>query len=598
MFHKNWKSFSDHRIKEVGKFESSDAQDFARRANYCLGEQHNEDEKKKKIKYFCEECSVCVCRDCVLLEHRDHDYISIEKGIEKKKGEIDAKLQEVKRNRLCLNTHKTLVETQRVKVNNSIDQATNEVHRLAEHCIMLIRQHESSVTERLARERAAVQVAFAEKLTSLNEKLAEIERGLAFCEDVLVRRNLPEILNVKAIVERRLQELSIPFDFMSVLEYTDVRGLTEGVKDEDCSFTVTTKNSRGTTTYSEIDSMEVEINSVLPSNIVIKTTVRDELDGHYSVHYRPTSPGEFTVSVKVSGNLMKGSPFMLTVRSENRSRTKSEVMFISKIPFIGPIRQITIDDKPINCVFSSSCLGVKLDNKLNWSPHIKMVNSNFNAKISKLKQMRTFNRSTLDSIYFKGSRPICLDSLTNPRALHCNHSFRGPCIPETRDKHKYNKCPVCFEFEDVVKRNQPTGEMTHYLESQSVPGYEGYGTVVIEYDFQSVIQGSEHRNPGVRYRGLPNQIVWNGIHHKTSRRGGCRGCSQTPPSLPAKNIISKDKGGMHGKSSENVEQLVSHARTKNKVGMGGGKGVWAREEATVWKKGRVDKHTAQMSNMP
>ena len=84
---------------------------------------------------------------------------------------------------------------------------------------------------------------------------------------------------------------------------------------------------------------------------------------------------------------------------------KSEVMFISKIPFIGPIRLLTIDNKPINCVSSSSCLGVKLDNKLSWSPHIKMANSNFNAKISKLKQMKTFNRSTLESIYFKGILP-------------------------------------------------------------------------------------------------------------------------------------------------------------------------------------------------
>ena len=86
--------------------------------------------------------------------------------------------------------------------------------------------------------------------------------------------------------------------------------------------------------------------------------------------------------------------------------TKSEVMFISKIPFIGPIRPITIDNKTISCVSSSSCLGVKLDNKLNWSPHIKMVNStDFNAKISKLKQMKIFNRSTLESIYFKGILP-------------------------------------------------------------------------------------------------------------------------------------------------------------------------------------------------
>ena len=81
---------------------------------------------------------------------------------------------------------------------------------------------------------------------------------------------------------------------------------------------------------------------------------------------------------------------------------KTEVMLISKTPFVGPIRPITIDDKPINCVSSSSCLGVKLDNKLSWSPHIKMLTSNLNTKISKLKQMKTFNRSTLESIFFKG----------------------------------------------------------------------------------------------------------------------------------------------------------------------------------------------------
>ena len=97
---------------------------------------------------------------------------------------------------------------------------------------------------------------------------------------------------------------------------------------------------------------------------------------------------------------------------------KSKVMVISKTPFIGPIRLIAIDDKPINCVSSSSCLGVKLDNKLNWSPHIKIVTSNFNAKISKLNQMNTFNRSTLESIYFKGTLPsvtycICLWGSSN-----------------------------------------------------------------------------------------------------------------------------------------------------------------------------------------
>ena len=83
--------------------------------------------------------------------------------------------------------------------------------------------------------------------------------------------------------------------------------------------------------------------------------------------------------------------------------------------------RITIENKPINCVSSSSCLGVKLDNKLNWSPHIKMVNWNFHAKISKLKQMKTFNWCTLENIYFKGN----LSSVT-----YCISLWRSFNLPD------------------------------------------------------------------------------------------------------------------------------------------------------------------------
>ena len=157
-FHKKWQDFKDHHIKEVGNFESSDAQDYARRANFC--EQHkDENEKKKKIKYFCEQCEVCICRDCAILEHHDRDHhhlISIENGIEKEKGKIEVKLQKVKENRSCLTNHKEYVEKRKEKLNSSIDKATNEVHRLAEHCKMLIQQHEASVTVRLTREKTAI----------------------------------------------------------------------------------------------------------------------------------------------------------------------------------------------------------------------------------------------------------------------------------------------------------------------------------------------------------------------------------------------------------------------------------------------------------
>ena len=98
-----------------------------------------------------------------------------------------------------------------------------------------------------------------------------------------------------------------------------------------------------------------------------------------------------------------------------------------------------------------------------------------------------------------------------------------------------------------------------------LPLYEtfvGYGTIVINYQFPSGLQGPEHSNPGRYYdgtsrtaylpdnregrevlqllrrafdarvaftigtsntTGLSNQMIWNDIHHKTNISGGPRG---------------------------------------------------------------------------
>ena len=85
--------------------------------------------------------------------------------------------------------------------------------------------------------------------------------------------------------------------------------------------------------------------------------------------------------------------------------TKTEIMFISKSPFIGPIPPITLDNHLINCTSQSTILGVALDNKLCWKPHIKQISANFNAKINRLKQIKSFDLPTLESIYFKGILP-------------------------------------------------------------------------------------------------------------------------------------------------------------------------------------------------
>ena len=254
---------------------------------------------------------------------------------------LEAKIKEVQANRSRLRNHKESLEQRRLKVNHSFEQATEELHEVAERCINLIREHESCVTEELINQKESFQAQFLSQMTKLDGKLTEIDNSLEFGEDVIFRNNLPEILNVEEMLEKRLQELSkhfkpmlnlseiryIPNDVSSLvntpgklfitdtepsLSVAEGQGLTKAFRGEKGTFTVITKDSKSQTTYSEIDKINVEVNS-LKAMGTLRTSVTDLKNGHYQVMYTCDAAGDFNVSITVGGEAIKGSPFRLTV---------------------------------------------------------------------------------------------------------------------------------------------------------------------------------------------------------------------------------------------------------------------------------------------
>ncbi|CAH1257563.1 DTX3 [Branchiostoma lanceolatum] len=156
--------------------------------------------------------------------------------------------------------------------------------------------------------------------------------------------------------------------------------------------------------------------------------------------------------------------------------------------------------------------------------------------------------------------PVCLGRVSDPRTLDCKHTFCSPCI-DMCIKSK-PECPVCkMPVGNSTRRgNQPDGSMTHRVDQGvRLPGYERYGTIVIDYHIPGGTQGKEHPNPGLRFSGdmrtaylpdspegrevlrllrrafdsrlvftigtsgttgQPNTVVWNDIQHKTNMQGG------------------------------------------------------------------------------
>ncbi|XP_057217699.1 E3 ubiquitin-protein ligase DTX3L [Triplophysa rosa] len=157
--------------------------------------------------------------------------------------------------------------------------------------------------------------------------------------------------------------------------------------------------------------------------------------------------------------------------------------------------------------------------------------------------------------------PICLDTIRKGDCEvlpKCKHCFCKGCLKSAFQLKPI--CPVCGEMYGSLTGTQPKGgTMNVSRDNSSLPGYERYGTIIINYHIPNGIQQDEHPNPGRSYQGaartayLPdssegrkvlkllerafdqrltftighssttgrnNVVTWNDIHHKTSRTGG------------------------------------------------------------------------------
>ena len=98
---------------------------------------------------------------------------------------------------------------------------------------------------------------------------------------------------------------------------------------------------------------------------------------------------------------------------------KTEAMILKKSAFVGPLPPFYFGTGLINLADSTTCLGVKIDNRLSWSVHIDSVKKHFTQTFGALKRMRILPKQSLEEIYFKSIIPSVTYSI----------SVRGDCSP-------------------------------------------------------------------------------------------------------------------------------------------------------------------------
>ena len=84
---------------------------------------------------------------------------------------------------------------------------------------------------------------------------------------------------------------------------------------------------------------------------------------------------------------------------------------------------------------------------------------------------------------------ICMDTINNAKKLKCGHAFCTDCIDSYFSSCK-EVCPTCGIVCGIIKGDQPKGRMdVRYDKYMNCAGFEGAGSILITYSFQSGTQG-------------------------------------------------------------------------------------------------------------
>ncbi|XP_059379200.1 E3 ubiquitin-protein ligase TRIM33-like isoform X2 [Carassius carassius] len=121
--HQRVKFTKDHKIRKKEEVSSESVGTSGQRPVFCPVH------KQEALKLFCETCDTLTCRDCQLLEHKEHRYQFLEEAFQNQKGIIETfmtKLQE-KRN---------FVEFSASQLQNRIKEVA-ETHKKVEHEIKI-----------------------------------------------------------------------------------------------------------------------------------------------------------------------------------------------------------------------------------------------------------------------------------------------------------------------------------------------------------------------------------------------------------------------------------------------------------------------------
>ena len=255
---------------------------------YCSVPQHSDE----KLKFYCEDCKVLVCSDCILCgNHKNHSYCDCDKVVETCHSDLHASIQGCTEVVTTLgdaisNGERMIQQIQgcQQEVNQKINSTFDALQvALADRCKALLKESHNITIGKVT----AINI----QLETYHKLKDQVSFASKYVTDILQSQQSTELLSTKKTIEDRLKKLKSDFESLSC----DLMEDDTIIASLDC-----TEFERGMSEFGAVNDIDV-----CPSLCEIESGIGVPLV-------------EYELSVKVRGAHVKNSPYRIWVKAKQR----------------------------------------------------------------------------------------------------------------------------------------------------------------------------------------------------------------------------------------------------------------------------------------
>ena len=163
--------------------------------------------KEEVIKLYCKTCEKTICRDCAIVDHRNHEYSFVEDVASEEKLNLKEILGEVKERKARVQEGITNLKEFKENLTKKEESVTSEINQHFDYLVEAVQCQRKKLLENAASMMNSKQKQIHAQLEELEMALANCESSIEFTDQAFINGNDVQILSMRKYILHSLEDL-------------------------------------------------------------------------------------------------------------------------------------------------------------------------------------------------------------------------------------------------------------------------------------------------------------------------------------------------------------------------------------------------------